>query len=115
MGHAEHVCEQLRAHCEGMQLPLESCGDDTSLVRRSLVCGYFLNAASKLPDGMYRCLANSQTVALHPSSILFNKKPDTVLYNELVRTSKLYIREVSMIEMPWLTELAPVFYSGADT
>ena len=25
LSHADHVCEQLRHHCEGMQLPLERC------------------------------------------------------------------------------------------
>jgi hypothetical protein len=34
------------------------------------------------------------------------------MYNELVRTSKLYVRDVSAIEPAWLTELAPRFYAA---
>jgi len=38
--------------------------------------------------------------------------PDCILYNELVRTSKLYVRDVSVVEPSWLSELAPRFYSA---
>ena len=45
---------------------------------------------------------------------MFGRSPaaDCILYNELVRTSKLYVRDVSVIEPSWLSELAPRFYSA---
>jgi len=48
---------------------------------------------------------------------MFGRTPaaDCILYNELVRTSKLYVRDVSVIEPGWLTELAPRFYSAHTT
>jgi hypothetical protein len=36
------------------------------------------------PDGTYKTLIDSQNVSIHPSSILHGRKPDCVLYNELV-------------------------------
>ena len=41
--------------------------------------------------------------------------PDCILYNELVRTSKLYVRDVSVIEASWLSELSPRFFSSVVT
>jgi len=95
-----------------MKLPLRSCGDDTAPLRKALVAGYFLNVAQKQPDNTYRCLSNAQTVLLHPSSVLMRHKPDVVLYNELMQTSRLYVRDISRIEIAWLAELAPRFYTN---
>ena len=41
--------------------------------------------------------------------------PDCILYNELVRTSKLYVRDLSVIEASWLSELSPRFFSSVVT
>lgn len=111
---AEDVHQQLRDHVVGMKLPLKSCGDDTAPLRKALVAGYFLNAAQKQPDNTYRCLSNAQAVSLHPTSVLMKHKPDVVLYNELVQTSRLYVRDISRIEIAWLAELAPRFYTGVS-
>ena len=37
-------------------------------------------------------------VFIHPSSALFQRQPDWVIYHELVLTSKEYMREVCRIE-----------------
>mmetsp|Transcript_14100 Transcript_14100/g.19418 ORF Transcript_14100/g.19418 Transcript_14100/m.19418 type:complete len:565 (+) Transcript_14100:297-1991(+) len=110
--HAADIHKQLEAHCVGMKLPLKSCGNDSVPLRRSLVAGYFFNAAQRQPDGTYRSISTNQIVSMHPSSVMFKKKPQTVIYNELVRTTRLYIKDVSIIEMPWLAELAPMYYAS---
>ena len=33
-----------------------------------------------------------------------------VIYNEVIQTSKYYMRDVTAIESAWLLELAPHFY-----
>jgi hypothetical protein len=40
-------------------------------------------------------LTSRQLVQIHPSSVLFNSKPSCVLFNELVKTSKTYMRFVN--------------------
>jgi ATP-dependent RNA helicase DHX8/PRP22 len=89
-------------------------GEDTAPLRRALTAGFFLQVARRQPDGSYRTLAGSQSVHLHPSSVMFGRVPpaECILYNELVRTSKLYVRDVSVIEPAWLAELAPRFYAA---
>ena len=43
--------------------------------------------------GHYLTLKDDQTVVMHPSTVI-DHKPDWVLYNEFVLTSRNYIRTV---------------------
>ena len=52
-------------------------------------------------------------MSVHPSSCLFHRKVACVLFQELVLTSKRYIRELTVIDEAWLTELAPDYYAPA--
>ncbi|KAL2763709.1 putative ATP-dependent RNA helicase DHX35 isoform 2 [Daubentonia madagascariensis] len=48
---------------------------------------------------------------IHPASVLYAEKPPRwVIYNEVIQTSKYYMRDVTAIESAWLLELAPHFY-----
>ncbi len=51
---------------------------------------------------------------VHPSSALFNRQPEWVVYHELVLTSREYMREVTAIEPKWLVEFAPAFFKASD-
>ena len=51
---------------------------------------------------------------VHPSSSLFEALPKWVIYNELVFTTKEYMRELIEIESEWLTEIAPHYYKASD-
>lgn len=59
-------------------------------------------------------MVDGQGVFIHPSSALFNKNPEWVIYHELVLTSKEYMREVCSIEPKWLVDVAPNFFRRAD-
>ena len=60
---------------------------------------------------MYKVLATGQQVAIHPSSVLSNKKPTAIVFDEVVHTTRHYARTVTVIDMRWLSELAPDFFS----
>lgn len=47
----------------------------------------------------------NQAVAIHPSSGLFGKKVEAILYNEFVYTNRTYARSVSAIQLNWLDEI----------
>ncbi|KAM1744465.1 hypothetical protein TB2_011078 [Malus domestica] len=104
------VCRQIQGHVEQMGLRITSCGDDVLQFCRCLAASFFLNAALKQPDGTYRALANGEVVSIHPSSIIRNR-PECLIYNELVETSRKFIRNTTRIDFLWLTELAPQFYA----
>ena len=61
----------------------------------------------------YKTVVEQTPVFIHPSSALFQRQPDWVIYHELELTSKEYMREVS-IDPKWLVELAPRFFKAAD-
>jgi ATP-dependent RNA helicase DHX8/PRP22 len=73
-----------------------------------------MNAAKKDPQEGYKTMVESQPVYIHPSSALYNKNPEWVIYHELVLTTKEYMRNVLVVEAKWLVELAPKFFKQAD-
>uniref|UniRef100_A0AAZ3QKM4 RNA helicase n=1 Tax=Oncorhynchus tshawytscha TaxID=74940 RepID=A0AAZ3QKM4_ONCTS len=104
------VRAQLREICLKLSMKLESCGSDTGSVRRCLAHGLFVNAAELQPDGSYTALDTHQPVAIHPSSVLFQAKPAYVVFNELLHTSKCYMRDLCLVDADWLVEAAPEYF-----
>jgi HrpA-like RNA helicase len=101
------VRRQLEEYARGMGIdPAESCGADLAPFRKCLAVAFQGNAAQLQPDGTYRTLLTRQTVEIHPSSVVFKQKPKAVIYNELVMTSKLYIRDVTAVERDLLVEIS---------
>lgn len=93
-----------------LNLKLESCGADTASVRHCLANGMFLNAAELQPDGTYLALDTHQPVAIHPSSVLFQAKPAYVVFNELLHTSRCYMRDLCLVDAEWLLDAAPEYF-----
>ncbi len=60
-------------------------------------------------SGHYLTVKDNQVVTLHPSTVL-EHKPEWVLYNEFVLTTKNYIRSCIDVRPEWLLELAPHYY-----
>ncbi|XP_034728869.1 probable ATP-dependent RNA helicase DHX37 [Etheostoma cragini] len=48
-------------------------------------------------------------VYIHPSSALFKTLPDFIVYQEILETTKMYMRGVSAIEAEWIPELLPQY------
>jgi HrpA-like RNA helicase len=121
MARVESVRLQLKGYLEKMELPIQSSFPDIDPLRKSIVAGFFLNTAMRsVAEGLggsktaYKTMCGrSEVVKVHPSSSLFmrNPPPKWVVYNELVFTSKHYIRSVLVIEKEWLVELAPSFFA----
>ncbi|KAF2261344.1 P-loop containing nucleoside triphosphate hydrolase protein [Lojkania enalia] len=80
-------------------------------IRRCLVTGFFAHAARMKPDGTFQTANGETTLWAHPTSILFHRKADWVVYHEIMETkNKIFIRDITKIEMDWLTEYAPEYY-----
>ncbi|KAL4711378.1 hypothetical protein ACJJTC_019219 [Scirpophaga incertulas] len=78
-------------------------------IRKALVNGFFMQVAHLERTGHYLTVKDNQLVQLHPSTCL-DHKPDWVLYNEFVLTTKNYIRTVTDIKPEWLLKIAPQYY-----
>lgn len=87
---------------------------DYTAIRKAITAGFFNHACRKDQHEGYRSLADNQQAHIHPSSALFNRNPEWVIYHELVMTSKEYMREVLAIEPRWLLEVAPKYFKQAD-
>ncbi|OJJ49561.1 hypothetical protein ASPZODRAFT_22307 [Penicilliopsis zonata CBS 506.65] len=80
-------------------------------VQRCLTTGYFAHAAKMQPDGTFKTVSGDLTLYAHPSSIMFNRKVDWVIFHEILQTGdKTYIRDISKIEKSYLLEYAPEYY-----
>jgi len=85
--------------------------DKGEQIRRCLTTGFFAHAAKMQPDGTFRNVAGGTTLHAHPSSLMFNRKADWVIFHEVMETgNKTFIRDVTKIEKGWLVEYAPEFY-----
>ncbi|XP_015059112.1 probable pre-mRNA-splicing factor ATP-dependent RNA helicase DEAH5 [Solanum pennellii] len=111
---AQDVRKQLLSIMDKYKLDVVSAGRNFTKIQKAIGAGFFFHAARKDPQEGYRTLVENQPVYIHPSSALFQRQPDWVIYHELVMTTKEYMREVTVVDPKWLVELAPRFFKTAD-
>lgn len=78
-------------------------------IRKCLLAGYFMQVAHLERTGHYLTVKDNQRVHLHPSTCL-DHKPEWVLYNEFVLTTRNFIRIVTDVKGDWLIDVAPQYY-----
>jgi ATP-dependent RNA helicase DDX35 len=84
--------------------------DKAEMIRRGLTTGYFANAAKMNPDGSFQTV-NGLQVWAHPSSLMFNRKAEWVVFHEIMETgSKTFIRDLTKVERSWLAEYGGEYY-----
>jgi len=104
-----------------------TAGYDVTPVLKCLTDGFFMNAAHLAMDGYtYRTFRGStQELFLHPSCILSpilaaqettqSQLPKTILFNELIQSSKMYMSDITVIDQNWLYEIAGHYYEQLST
>jgi ATP-dependent RNA helicase DHR2 len=55
------------------------------------------------PDGAYYTSVGRNLIAIHPSSVLFGKKMEAIMFLDHVFTAKSYAKKVSAIQANWIT------------
>ncbi|KAL0984209.1 hypothetical protein UPYG_G00138520 [Umbra pygmaea] len=111
---AQDIRKQMLGIMDRHKLDMVSCGKATVRIQKAICSGFFRNAAKKDPQEGYRTLIDQQVVYIHPSSALFNRQPEWLVYHELVLTTKEYMREVTTIDPRWLVEFSPAFFKVSD-
>lgn len=76
-------------------------------IHRSLLTGLIANVGLKSPEGNDYTGARGSRFHLFPASALFKSKPKWVMAAELTETSKLYARDVAVIQPEWIEQEAP--------
>ncbi|KAG1707486.1 Pre-mRNA-splicing factor ATP-dependent RNA helicase DHX15 [Nymphon striatum] len=82
-------------------------------IRKVLVSGFFMQVAHLERTGHYLTIKDNQNVQLHPSTCL-DHKPEWVVYNEFVLTTKNYIRTVTDVKPEWLVKVASNYYDMSN-
>jgi ATP-dependent RNA helicase DHR2 len=116
MKNVEQVRSQLERYLGvvGMEQPARS--PDPSELICCFLRGFVSNTALGLPDRRYRTVFGGQTINIHPSSMLFGRKFEAILYIEYVYTTKGYARIVSPVDLEWVKDIgAPIFARGRAT
>ncbi|KAJ2697913.1 DEAH-box ATP-dependent RNA helicase prp22 [Coemansia sp. IMI 209128] len=112
---ASDIRKQMVGIMDRYKQDIVSCGErNFDPVRRALCAGFFRHAAKRDPQEGYKTLIEGTPVYIHPSSALFNKNPEWVIYHEVIMTSKEYMHDVTVVEAKWLVEVAPTFFKVAD-
>lgn len=114
MRRAQDVRKQLVGIMDRYKHDIISAGKNFNRVRRAITAGYFRHACKRDPQEGYKTLVEGLSyfvfslsrcalrltfrsagtpVFLHPSSALFNRAPEYVIYHSLVLTTKEYMRE----------------------
>ena len=91
-----------------------TCDGDSVAVRKAITAGFFYHTVRLSKSGHYKTVREQQTVAMHPTSCLFEDLPKWIIYHELVCTNKEYMRQIIPIESKWLQEVAPHYYKEKD-
>lgn len=115
MRRAQDVRQQLVGIMQRYHHQVVSCGGNSQTVRKALCEGFFRSSAKRDPQEGYKTVTEGTPVYIHPSSALFGKQVDWVIYHTLVLTGREYMREITAIDPKWLVECAPTFFKVADS
>jgi len=117
MKSGENVREQLKRTMERLELQMISTDfhdkEYYPNIRKCCVAGFFMQVAHLEKSGHYLTVRDNQVVALHPSTCITHK-PEWVLYNEFVLTSKNFVRTVTQVRGEWLVDASPKYYDMAS-
>uniref|UniRef100_A0AC35TWK0 ATP-dependent RNA helicase DHX33 n=1 Tax=Rhabditophanes sp. KR3021 TaxID=114890 RepID=A0AC35TWK0_9BILA len=107
---AVSIRKQLREICVGRKFEIKSCGANTNVLRQALSLGLFINAAkfNKSLDKFVLLINPSVQLKIHPSSCLHRTKPSTIIFSELCKTSDLFAKDCSIIDIDWIANVIKV-------
>lgn len=113
MQNVMNIRKQLREQCKKLAMLPSSLEESvtgpseahTKAILHCLLRGFVSNTARLMPDGSYKTLIGNQTVAIHPSSVLFGRKTEAIVFSEFVFTGKAWARGVSAVQLDWINEV----------
>ncbi|KAF4752659.1 hypothetical protein FOZ62_012991, partial [Perkinsus olseni] len=114
MTRARDIKEQIEHLTELVEVDRSSDPHNINAIRKSIAAGYFFNAARLNKNGSYRTVKSPHTVEIHPMSAMFKKAAQVVIYNELVLTTKEFMRNVIQVLPEELVEASPDYYKAED-
>ncbi len=107
----QDVRKQLHAICHSQGLlPAEvdvspiTSPERATIILKCFLTGFAGNTARMSADGSYTTVADHHPIAIHPSSTLYGRRVEAMMYHEHVFTTKGYAKCVSAVQMDWVME-----------
>lgn len=106
------VRKQLRTQCQQSKLLKLTQNQEPSAITpelavsilRCFLKGFATKTARMCSDGSYKTMIGNQIVGIHPSSGLFGKKVEAIMFNEFVFTNRSYAKCASAVQLNWIAE-----------
>jgi RNA helicase HrpA len=105
-----HIVEQLGEIVSDLHIPLLGDGsirDYLCAVSKGLI--QFVCVREGRGRGEYRSLT-AERIFIHPGSMMFKEAPYYIVAGEIVKTSRMFARSVSLLKKEWIQEIYPQFF-----
>lgn len=77
----------------------ESNNENVNVFKQILYESLIFKHAKYSPEDLaYRLRGSNQLAYIHPESVLFNTKPKYLIYNEVIMTRRVYLRDVTEVD-----------------
>ncbi|KAG0651067.1 putative ATP-dependent RNA helicase prh1 [Hyphodiscus hymeniophilus] len=107
------IRKQLRQICHKQKLlaemppqdpqPVDPISEERAeVVIKSFLKAFAIKTAVLGPDGAYYTSVGRNIIAIHPSSVMFGKKVEAIMFLDHVFTAKSYAKKVSFIQANWI-------------
>ncbi len=100
-----NIKEQLESIISEMGIPLLKGGGQKELLS-SIAAGLIQFVCIRSGRSAYRSLTAGQ-IHIHPGSVMFRESPEFIVAGEIVKTSRMFARSVSVIKRSWLSDISP--------
>ncbi|KAG7666441.1 uncharacterized protein J8A68_000032 [[Candida] subhashii] len=123
MRRVKNVYDQLIKLVKKIGIEISKDGESSvnnRMIQKAIVGGFFMNIVklNNMGDGYSKLKGGKNDVGcfIHPSSSLYKvkPKPKMILYNELVLTSKEYMRNCMIVDENLVKEMASHYYNPID-
>jgi len=113
LSRAVSIRSQLLKYMQRFGLSLESCQGDARRLRQCIISGYWRHGARWVADGTYRSMRDNMILHVHPTSVLFTRKPKSgwVIFHEIEETKKTQIRLITEVEADWFLKYSYKYHS----
>mmetsp|Transcript_16943 Transcript_16943/g.69149 ORF Transcript_16943/g.69149 Transcript_16943/m.69149 type:complete len:592 (+) Transcript_16943:1096-2871(+) len=105
----ERLLEQQGYSTKSKRIGFDYYGQSIA-IRKAIAQGNFMFSAVECKRATYLTTKDNVEVKLHPSSGV-RTRPTWLIYNELVITTKAFIRTVTQVEGGWLLESSPNYFT----
>ena len=106
MAEIDNVQRQLAEIVSQMGIPVLSGGSKADYLC-AVATGLMQFVCVQSGRGSYRSLT-ADRILIHPGSVMFRESPRFIVAGEIVRTSRMYARSVSLLQESWIRRISPV-------